>query len=99
MNVCALPLPNESVDLVLDKGCLDAFLSECPSHRCSGNNQEEQGDNPKIFRMFEELHRVLRPHGRIAILSGNDSFVVFPYLCADIPWRFTVTPVSCELSS
>lgn len=87
LNACALPLPAGRVDLVLDKGCLDAFLS---------NNQVESGDNPRIFSLFAELARVLRPGGRVLIVSGNDSFIVEPYLYGETEWLFSVTPIKCQ---
>lgn len=63
----ALDVPDASSDIVLDKGCLDCFVS--------GDGEED------VARYLRELSRVLRrPHGRVLILAVNGADV--PHLLA-----------------
>ena len=67
MDVRSLPLPSQSVDLVIDKGCLDAML-------CGENASR----NAAV--MSKQMHRVLRPGKSLSLLDISTGFFIFPLL-------------------
>lgn len=79
--------PQDHFDIVLDKGMLDAVLS---------HGRIETGEDVVVQKVLSEVYRVLKPGGVYMIFSGNDSFIVNPYLYGeDFDWdlkvdRFTV---------
>jgi ubiquinone/menaquinone biosynthesis C-methylase UbiE len=56
MNVCALDFPDESYDIVIDKGTLDSIL-------CG------EGSTVNAAKMCSEISRVLKPNGCFIIIS------------------------------
>ena len=64
-----LCLRASSVDIVLDKGTLDALLSAFPGE-----------DNPNAERLFQQVLRVLRPGGLMVLITINSKDVIMPYV-------------------
>eukprot|EP00906_Rhabdomonas_costata_P006188 RCo009096 len=91
-DICAMNFSDESFDLVLDKGAVDAFFS---------NTGPEQGDNSNVIKYFAEVYRVLRGGGQFLVLSvTSDSELVFPYSCAhDWDFNFESLQVSSQKDS
>lgn len=92
-----LPFRDSCFDLVLDKGCLDAFLS---------TGKEETGENENLRLFLREIFRVLRKPksndkqktesekdkestGQFLIVSGNDIFLTEPYFI-ELDWKIEV---------
>jgi predicted methyltransferase len=63
-----------SIDVVLDKGMLDAVLS---------HGEVETGDNEIVQQVNREIYRVLKPGGVWLVFSGNGSIITTPYFCGD----------------
>jgi SAM-dependent methyltransferase len=90
-------LENESYEVVLDKGALDALVSE---------NSEFHAQ--QAASMFNEISRVLVPKGRYACITLAESFVLgsfMKYFCptAEEPraccWSVSVEVVLCQKQS
>jgi hypothetical protein len=59
------------------------------------HGEEEIGIHPKVHKMIEEVYRVLKPGGSFCLVSGNDTFVTFPYLMQDtLQWDIKVDSLS-----
>lgn len=56
MNVCSLDFPDESFDVVVDKGTMDSIL-------CG------EGSTANVSKMAGEISRVLKPNGVFVIIS------------------------------
>jgi len=87
MDVCHMhSLSDQSFDIVLDKGMLDALLS-------TGEN--ETFDNAAVIALNKEVFRVLKNGGKYLIISGNDSFITLPYFCGDptVYWELEKSPI------
>lgn len=56
MNVCSLDFPDESFDVVIDKGTMDSIL-------CG------EGSTANVAKMCGEVSRVLKPNGCFFIIS------------------------------
>mmetsp|Transcript_27876 Transcript_27876/g.69903 ORF Transcript_27876/g.69903 Transcript_27876/m.69903 type:complete len:247 (-) Transcript_27876:32-772(-) len=76
-------VPTATMDMVLDKGTLDALLS---------TGKEEVGENASLELLAEEVVRVLKPGAYYFAVSRNDSDLIFPYFCAQ-PCVFETTAV------
>jgi len=64
---------------------VDALLS---------NGREELGENRRVYRMLQEVFRVMKPSGRFLLISGNDSFILSPYLYSVNDWKVESRPMS-----
>ena len=73
-DVSDLPDEDESYDLVLDKGMLDAVLS---------HGEVETGESELVKSVNREVYRVLKPDRHYIIVSGMDSFITMPYFVGD----------------
>lgn len=65
---------DESVDIVLDKGMLDAVLS---------HGEVETGESELVKQVNREVFRVLKPKGYYIVFSGMDNFITGPYFFGD----------------
>jgi hypothetical protein len=84
MDACDMKLFAEnSFDLCFDKGTLDALLS---------HGGDETGTDERIISMMNEVWRVLKPGGKYLIVSGNDTFLVFPYVY-QLEWEVSVETI------
>ncbi len=71
MDACNMSFEDNSFDLVFEKGTVDAFIS---------NGKQETGENEGLNSLLKEVYRVLKPSGKYLIISGNDRFLLDPYL-------------------
>jgi len=74
LDVSDMPHEDESYDVVLDKGMLDAVLS---------HGEVETGENELVKQVNREVFRVLKTSGYYIIISGMDSFLTMPYFLGD----------------
>lgn len=70
-------------DIIFDKGTMDALLS---------NGENESGENELVHKMLFEVFRVLKVGGTFWLISGNGSFITFPYLY-QLDWNIFVEPL------
>lgn len=90
MDVCHMTeFEDNSFDVVLDKGMLDALLS---------HGRNETGDDEFVIALQREIFRVLKPGGKWLIVSGNDQFITWPYICGDenVTWDANYTSFRIE---
>lgn len=73
-DVSDMPYDEETYDVVLDKGMLDAVLS---------HGEVETGENELVKKVNSEVYRVLKTGGYYIIVSGMDSFLTMPYFLGD----------------
>ena len=73
-DVSDMPYEDETYDVVLDKGMLDAVLS---------HGEVETGENELVKKVNSEVYRVLKTGGYYIIVSGMDSFLTMPYFLGD----------------
>lgn len=72
-------------------GTIDAFLSTF---------QDETGESAPLLAMLGEVQRVLKAGGVYLALSGNASFLVFPYLQSEeLDWEVECIPVEKKRSN
>jgi len=82
MNVCALEFPDESFDVVLDKGTADSIL-------CG------EGSTANAAKMCQEVSRVLKPSGTFVVVSYGVPDNRLSYLeNEDYGWSVTVHTVA-----
>lgn len=82
MNVCALEFPDESFDVVLDKGTADSIL-------CG------EGSTANAAKMCQEVSRVLKPSGTFMVISYGVPDNRLSYLeNEDYGWSVTVHTVA-----
>eukprot|EP00937_MAST-01D_sp_MAST-1D-sp2_P000458 g458.t1 len=82
MNVCALEFPDESFEVVLDKGTTDSIL-------CG------EGSTANAAKMCQEVSRVLKPTGTFMIISYGVPDNRLSYLeNEDYGWTVTVHTVA-----
>eukprot|EP01064_Diplonema_japonicum_P020662 TRINITY_DN30253_c0_g1_i1.p1 TRINITY_DN30253_c0_g1~~TRINITY_DN30253_c0_g1_i1.p1 ORF type:complete len:255 (+),score=75.92 TRINITY_DN30253_c0_g1_i1:59-766(+) len=91
MDCCKLDLPDESQEVVFDKGTVDALLSQCDEHT------EAEG-NSNVFLYFREVYRVLKPKGTFLLITINSPEVIFPYAMAadgglDLNWSIDTSTI------
>eukprot|EP00811_Abedinium_folium_P002996 NODE_12758_length_1205_cov_8.489796.p1 GENE.NODE_12758_length_1205_cov_8.489796~~NODE_12758_length_1205_cov_8.489796.p1 ORF type:complete len:278 (-),score=49.91 NODE_12758_length_1205_cov_8.489796:233-1066(-) len=67
----------EAVDVVFDKGCLDALLSSA--------EDVVQGELEQPLHVVRSVHRMLTPGGLYVVVSRNDQAALLPYFfgCGD----------------
>ncbi len=90
MDVCHMnEFEDNTFDVVLDKGMLDALLS---------HGRNETGDDEFVIALQREIFRVLKPGGKWLIVSGNDQFITWPYICGDenVTWDANYTSFRIE---
>jgi len=80
MDATNLTFPDNNFDIIIEKGTVDALLS---------NAQTETGENIEVKKLLKEVYRVLKPGGKYMFISGNDSFVTYPYLC-ELEWKIDI---------
>ena len=74
----ALPLESNTFDAVLDKGTLDAMLCGTDA-------------DATVTAMLREAHRVLRPGGKLLIVTYGDPHCRLPWLLrGKLPWHISV---------
>merc|ERR1711968_155952 len=86
MNCCALDFPDETFDVVIDKGTLDSVL-------CG------EGSTANTAKMCSEVSRVLKPKGVFLIVSYGVPDNRLNYLekediypCTDLEMCFNISP-------
>lgn len=81
-DVTDLQYESSSIDVVLDKGMLDAVLS---------HGEVETGENQVVKKVNSEVYRVLKDGGYYIIISGMDSFLTLPYFVGDenVSWDYS----------
>lgn len=73
-DVSDMPYEDESFDVVLDKGMLDAVLS---------HGEVETGESELVQKVNREVFRVLKTGGSYLVVSGMDHFITMPYFLGD----------------
>lgn len=73
-DVSDMPYEDETWDIVLDKGMLDAVLS---------HGEVETGESELVKQVNREVYRTLKTGGWYLIVSGMDHFITMPYFLGD----------------
>lgn len=73
-DVSDMPYEDETFDVVLDKGMLDAVLS---------HGEVETGESELVQKVNREVYRVLKTGGWYLVVSGMDHFITMPYFLGD----------------
>ncbi|KAI9910631.1 hypothetical protein PsorP6_010791 [Peronosclerospora sorghi] len=81
MNMCSLEFADETYDAVVDKGTMDSIL-------CG------EGSTANVSKMFQEIYRVLKPHGVYVVVSYGVPENRLSYLeNKELQWKVTVHTV------
>lgn len=83
MDACDMDFEDESFEIVFDKGTVDALLS---------HGEDEYGNNKRIKKLMKEVFRVLKENGSFILISGNERFILDPYLFVH-DWSIEVYPI------
>jgi ubiquinone/menaquinone biosynthesis C-methylase UbiE len=71
MDACNMTFKDESFDLCLDKGTVDALLCHL---------DDEIGETDSIKKLVAEVFRILKPNGKYLLISGNSNFILYEFL-------------------
>jgi len=83
MDARKLMFHDAEMDVVFDKGTIDALLS---------NGGLESGENGDVLQVLSEVYRVLKGGGTFWLMSGNESFLLNSYLY-QLDWKIAVEPI------
>lgn len=72
MDACHTSFQNNTFDIILDKGTLDALYSD------ASERPQDIGVNHRVRALLQECYRVLKIGGRYIIISQQDKDVTFP---------------------
>lgn len=67
MDACNMSFPDESFEICVDKGTVDALLCHI---------DEEFGETESIQKLMAEVFRILKPNGKYLLISGNSNFIL-----------------------